>query len=266
MHVLIIRIALTTLCAATVTLGIVGCKKKNGSTEPAADVCVIDTIWRVGPLSSSRNVFSYDDNGRVVSRVTTTSAGDVFTAAISYASDGFVVRGTSSASSSLTRDSFVLNRSGYISYVRHLGVEERDEWYAYNYFYDTENRLQKVEVTDNTSPSLPLRTDTYRWDGGSLATVSRPMSADVTFEYYVGRRYQLGDALDWEYKSFFSFPRLNNGYLVKGYLFGGVPMMEYSYEFDDAGRIHSVMATRLPDSTNPTYTFTVKDTYNYRCQ
>lgn len=233
----------------TVFLFVAGCKK---NTEKNAE-CRIAKIS--GPLSMG--IFSYDAQGRILS-VNNGTSNTSFT----YVGDSIIKQGT-------WKSVYALNSNGLLAFERREYNSSGTQWERRTYEYDG---MQIKKMTSNSYSGNFIRT--YIWSNGNLLseqTLGATYSQLVQYEYYTDKPYRTGDIHSWDLlENGVEFIRNKN--LLKKYTSTyidnsptnptpGVPETEtanYSYAFDNDGKIKSITATE--NNSEPTVY-----TYEYHC-
>ncbi len=241
--------------SATILLITVGCKKDK-ENKPECRI-----ISMTSPTGEDY-VFTYNAEGKLISTVMDG------TSTINFTYNANTVTSLYISGAYYNKTTYTINNNGQVTHSRTEYNTAGTDWAERDFEY-TGAQVTKETLTKNGG-FISIRT--YQWNSGNLMSVSYNNNnntwQNIAYEYYTDKPYQPGDILGWD-KLMSGVEIFHSKKLVKKYTSTyqdnttgtPIPVTEitnYSYEFDNDGKITSM--TSSSGSNSQTYQ------YLYECK
>jgi hypothetical protein len=222
------------------------CSKKGDKNAG----CRIVTAMHVTAFGNTIYTLTYSDEDKLSGLAAT--GGAVFNKAFSYNGNTTIVNTTNETGDFMSRDSITVNDKGRVVNMRNFITQNGSEWINYSFTYSGDDL---VAVEQTRQPAEPPVSGVGNSLNGNLLSLSSA-TASTIFEYYLDKKVQQGDYLDFSLVLQFGagiYPHKN---LIKT-ISTGATITNFTYEFNSDGLISKVAINN--GSTIQTVT------YQYKC-
>ena len=201
-----------------------GCKK----AEATGNSCKVSSVTEPG--YSPANI-SYRADGKI-DKITREDELRTFT----YNGNTTTILITSDGIFS-SRKILTYNADGMVVNMRNHYNESGTEWYNDVYEYNG-RQITRRTSTDSYGPGAEV--NTYIWVNENIANETITQAGTIVYEYYTDKEYQPGDYHYVNQMLNDSYQVIFNKNLLKNYKVNNNSPVNYSYSFDNAGKIISI--------------------------
>jgi len=227
---------------------LISCKKDSShASKHCRIIGIYDTVYEASGARATVTRIFYDNDGRIAYqniKWSTDSAIRIFM----YHDSSIII---TSSNTRLSSDTVHLNSKGVPTLIKtgYSGPSSDSTSYS----YDGAGLL-----TSSTSGNAYIKTTTtYTYDNGDCVKAVTSDGDVFIYTYYTDFTTRDGDPRMFEDIYDYGVPTVRNKHLIRSYQYGNY-VWQYSYTFDNAGRIETVV--------NRTDTYVAVRRYEYDCE